>query len=129
MKQFFISVAQLFFLKYERKQQQPVQINDSNLYENQNQNFHPEKKIVIPKKNVIITKGVPVKNLTKFELVKQHLIEFGTIDSWTAITLYKATRLSGIIYVLKHTHGYEIESIISKDKTHFATYVLKQTDK
>jgi hypothetical protein len=120
MKQFFISVAQLFFLKYEQKKQ-PIQINESISI--------PEKVLVIPKKNVIVTKGVPTKNLSKFEMVKQHLIEFGTIDSWTAITLYKATRLSGIIYVLKHNHGYEIESIISKDKTHHATYVLKQTDK
>lgn len=65
------------------------------------------------------------KKTSKIKLVKQHIENNGSIDSWTAITHYRATRLSGIIYILKNTHGMNIESIIDKGKSHFATYVLK----
>ena len=37
---------------------------------------------------------------TKHFRVKNHLIKNGTIDSWTAIELYGATRLSAIIFNL-----------------------------
>jgi hypothetical protein len=75
------------------------------------------------------TVEVKTKNkISKLEQVKSHLIKEGSIDSWTAITLYKATRLSGIIYVLRNIHGMDIESIISKDKSHFATYVYAKNE-
>jgi hypothetical protein len=50
------------------------------------------------------------KKNTKFAQVKKHLIEKGTIDSWTAINLYGATRLSAIIFKLRE-RGYDIKSI------------------
>lgn len=63
--------------------------------------------------------------LSKYKLVKKHLEENGSINSWTAINLYRATRLSAIIYTLKNTDGMNIESVIdNKSKSHFATYIL-----
>jgi hypothetical protein len=47
---------------------------------------------------------------TKYKQVLKHLIEKGTIDSWTAINLYGATRLSDIIFRLRN-RGYDIVSI------------------
>jgi hypothetical protein len=47
---------------------------------------------------------------TKMLQVKKHLIEKGTIDSWTAIELYGATRLSAIIFNLRMS-GHNIDSI------------------
>ena len=38
---------------------------------------------------------------TKTNEVKKHLISKGRIDSWTAINLYGATRLSAIIFILR----------------------------
>jgi hypothetical protein len=46
---------------------------------------------------------------TKSSQVKQHLIQKGSIDSWTAIELYGATRLSAIIFNLRGK-GVNIES-------------------
>jgi hypothetical protein len=51
-----------------------------------------------------------VQENTKFSQVKKHLIEKGSIDSWTAINLYGATRLSDIIFRLRNK-GYNIDSI------------------
>jgi hypothetical protein len=47
---------------------------------------------------------------TKYSQVRKHLIEKGSIDSWTAINLYGATRLSAIIFKLR-SKGYQIDSI------------------
>ena len=49
------------------------------------------------------------------------------ISSMEAFELYKSTRLSAIIYVLKHTYGIEIETIdrVLQDGTRFAEYHLK----
>ena len=41
------------------------------------------------------------KRTTKIGQVKKHLFEKGKIDSWTAIELYGATRLSAIIFNLR----------------------------
>jgi hypothetical protein len=41
------------------------------------------------------------KRTTKSGQVKNHLFEKGKIDSWTAIQLYGATRLSAIIFNLR----------------------------
>jgi len=61
--------------------------------------------------------------------VKRHLIEKGSINSWTAINEYKATRLSSIIFVLRK-RGMNIVSkpMTSKDVNNefcrFVNYVL-----
>jgi hypothetical protein len=46
---------------------------------------------------------------TKHQLVKKHLFEKGWIDTWTAIELFGATRLSAIIFNLRK-EGYDIIS-------------------
>lgn len=55
--------------------------------------------------------------MTKTEMVLKHLQRYGTITTWTAITKYKATRLSAIIFNLKE-QGYDIwsERKSKKDK-------------
>ena len=66
---------------------------------------------------------------TKSSQVKKHLIEKGKIDSWTAINLYGATRLSAIIFNLRR-RGFKIDSqpISVKDRNknicNFVNYVL-----
>lgn len=47
---------------------------------------------------------------TKTKQVLNHLKEEGSIDSWTAIQRYGATRLSAIIFVLRK-RGFDIVSI------------------
>jgi len=61
-------------------------------------------------KNQNFKKFRATKENTKFNQVKKHLIEKGSIDSWTAINLYGATRLSDIIFRLRNK-GYIIDSI------------------
>ena len=46
---------------------------------------------------------------TKSGQVKKHLLDKGIIDSWTAIELYGATRLSAIIFNLRR-RGFNIDS-------------------
>lgn len=48
--------------------------------------------------------------ITKINQVKTHLIEKGFINSWMAIELYGATRLSAIIYNLRN-RGMDIQSV------------------
>ena len=61
---------------------------------------------------------------TKIKSVENHLIEHGSITSWQAIQKYQATRLSGIIFVLRE-RGLKINSIREKDeKSHWVRYVL-----
>jgi len=68
--------------------------------------------------------------MTKTEKVKNHLINNGKITSWEAIQLYRATRLSAIIYNLKNYHNMNIQTITKQgisedgDKYPFAEYVL-----
>jgi hypothetical protein len=50
------------------------------------------------------------KKITKTIQVRNHLIDKGMIDSWTAIELYGATRLSAIIFNLRK-EGHIIHSI------------------
>lgn len=70
---------------------------------------------------------------TKHFKVKNHLLKNGTINSWTAIELYGATRLSAIIYNLRG-EGMLIESIpcTSYDRNseicNYTTYKLVQED-
>jgi hypothetical protein len=75
----------------------------------------------------------PEKNhmVTKTNQVKSHLIKNGHITSWEAITLYGATRLSAIIFILRR-RGMNIDSQskLTKDRNgntcNFVKYVLIQ---
>lgn len=49
------------------------------------------------------------KRATKTERVLRHLQDFGSITSWEAIKEYGATRLSAIIFNLKHKYHYIFE--------------------
>lgn len=63
---------------------------------------------------------------SKTQKVLRHLITRKSITSWEAIKLYRATRLSAIIYTLRK-RGYIIESVPEYNKstkTNFARYVL-----
>lgn len=64
------------------------------------------------------TNGKPSKTL----YVLNHLKEHGKITSWEAIQLYRATRLSGIIFTLKQ-QGYAITTHGGEGRN-FATYYL-----
>ncbi len=48
--------------------------------------------------------------MTKTEKVRLHLLETGSITSWEAIQQYGATRLSAIIYNLRHKYDMDIEN-------------------
>jgi len=67
---------------------------------------------------------------TQREAIMWHLKTFGNITSWEAIKEYGATRLSDIIYKLKH-EGYNIKTnLIQKqnrfgNKTTIAKYEYK----
>ena len=67
--------------------------------------------------------------VTKTNQVKKHLIEQGFINSWMAINLYGATRLSAIIFNLRR-RGMNIVSqpTATKDRNgnicNFVKYVL-----
>jgi len=65
--------------------------------------------IVEPKKPTTMTKTI-TKKTSKHKLVKQHLIINGSITSWDAIEKYGATRLSAIIYDLRHKEKMNITS-------------------
>ena len=55
--------------------------------------------------------------MTKTQKVKDHLVKKKSITSWQAITLYKATRLSAIIFNLKKIGWlFDTKSISSKDE-------------
>lgn len=58
---------------------------------------------------------------TKSELVLKHLKEHGKITSWDAIQLYKATRLSGIIFTLKQQGNVIVNESNNRD---YAVYKL-----
>lgn len=67
--------------------------------------------------------------MTKTEKVKNHLLNNKKITSWEAIQLYRATRLSAIIYNLRD-RGMNIQTIMKQGTTEdgekypFAEYVL-----
>ena len=68
--------------------------------------------------------------MNKTNAILQHLMEKGSITSWEAIKEYGATRLSAIIYQLRHKYGLNIitEDIEFIDrygsKATFAKYLL-----
>lgn len=69
---------------------------------------------------------------TKTNKIKEHLQTKGSITSWEAIQLYKATRLSAIIFNLRK-QGFLIEDIwqesINKDgeKSRYVRYELDES--
>ncbi len=70
--------------------------------------------------------------LSQEKLVLQHLEDYGSITSMEAIRLFGATRLSAIIYNLRHNAGYDIitdhEKVITRYgvKTTVARYKLQR---
>lgn len=69
--------------------------------------------------------------LSQTKLVLQHLLKNGSITSYEAIKLYGVTRLSDIIYILRHNYGYNITSHFEQvttryeRKTSIAVYKLE----
>ena len=68
--------------------------------------------------------------MNKHQLVKEHLLEHGSITSWEAIQNYGATRLSAIVFNLRK-QGYDIRTIMREETDRYgntcqyANYVLK----
>lgn len=68
--------------------------------------------------------------MNKHQLVKEHLLEHGSITSWEAIQQYGATRLASIICNLRK-QGYDIRTIMREETDRFgntcqyANYVLR----
>lgn len=63
--------------------------------------------------------------MSKIDSVYMHLRKRGSITSWEAINLYKATRLADIIYKLKD-QGFDIETLLIKNNsTRFAMYQFR----
>ena len=56
---------------------------------------------------------------TQVAFVKAHLKEKGSITSNEAIELYGATRLSAIIYLLRHRDGMDIETVMLDGTTRY----------
>lgn len=73
-------------------------------------------------------------NLTQKDRVLRHLRDFGSITSWESFTEYSITRLSAIIYNLKHIDGYDFDeewqTRINRygEKTSFKKYILKERE-
>lgn len=73
--------------------------------------------------------------MNKTKAVMLHLEEKGNITSWEAIKEYGATRLSAIIYNLRHVYGMNIENKIEifKDRygnmCHYVRYILVKKDR
>ena len=69
--------------------------------------------------------------MNKTKKVMLHLQEFGHINSWEAIQLYGATRLSAIIFNLRYKYNMNIISqkrqFVDRygDKAYFVDYILE----
>ena len=72
--------------------------------------------------------------MNKTKAVLNYLEEHGTIDTWTAYKNFNATRLSAIIYNLRHKYNLNIvtEEIPFKDiygtNSDYAKYILVKED-
>lgn len=70
--------------------------------------------------------------MNKTKAVMLHLQEFGSITSWEAIKEYGATRLSAIIYNLRHKYEMNIQNEMIEftdrfgNKAMYAKYILKE---
>ena len=64
------------------------------------------------------------KKQTKYDAIKQHLLDGNTISSIEAIKLFKATRLSAIIYTMIHRDKIDIESTteVSSEGARYSRY-------
>ena len=68
--------------------------------------------------------------MNKTQLVKEHLLEHGSITSWEAIEEYGATRLASIICNLRRD-GFDIRTIMVEftdrygNTSKYANYVFK----
>lgn len=61
---------------------------------------------------------------SKSSLIKEHLLSKGNITTWEAIKLYRETRLSARIFILRD-RGWVIETKIMEGKEgSYAKYVL-----
>ena len=69
----------------------------------------------------------PIRKVNKYEEVKKYLLKKGKITSWEAITKFRATRLSDIIYKMRN-RGYDIYGIweTNKDGTRYMVYNLNK---
>ncbi len=73
--------------------------------------------------------------MTKTQAVLTHLESEGNITSWEAIKEYGATRLSAIIYNLRHKYNMDIENEWIEftdrygNKSRYAKYIYKRGDK
>ena len=73
--------------------------------------------------------------MTQTKAVLMHLEDFGSITSWEAIKEYGATRLSAIIYNLRHKYELNIvsELVIFVNryghKSRYAKYILIKEEK
>ena len=72
--------------------------------------------------------------MNKTNAIAMHLIENGSITSWEAIKEYGATRLSAIIFNLRHNRGMNIrnERVYFTDrygtKSHYDIYIYDRGD-
>lgn len=73
--------------------------------------------------------------MNKTNAVQLHLLEKGQITSWEAIKLYGATRLSAIIFRLRHNRGMNIrnERVYFTDRygtpSHYDIYIYEDFNK
>ena len=68
------------------------------------------------------------KKISKTQLVKEHLINQGSITSWEAIKKFKATRLSAIIFMLKKRGMHIVpKTLVSKDGIRYAMYMYSES--
>ena len=71
-----------------------------------------------------------MERMNKTKAIKMHLEEHKTINSWEAIQQYGATRLSAIIYNLRHNYDMTIVNdrvdFVDKygTKSHYDNYIL-----
>ena len=68
--------------------------------------------------------------ISQKDLVKNHLLNHGSITSWEAIQKYGITRISAVIFKLRE-EGLKIESVPMKNEnrygeiTHFVKYTME----
>lgn len=63
-----------------------------------------------------------MKKNSQIAAIRNHLKKHKSITSWEAIQNYGATRLSGIIYVLKHKEGWDIKTKDVSVKNRFGNH-------
>lgn len=61
---------------------------------------------------------------TQITKIENHLLTYGSINSWQAIKLYRITRLSAYIFMLKEK-DWDIDPVNKKnEQTHWTEYRL-----